>query len=203
MPRVLPCGTEAVLLDCGDLAGAQAWRAALAEHPDVRDTVVGARTVLLRGDPGLLRRAVAETDPRRRASTRTDMSEVVVPVVYDGEDLHAVARHTGLTVAQVVEAHTARPWTVAFAGFAPGFAYLVDGDPRLEVPRLPRPRTVVPAGSVGLAGPFSGIYPRESPGGWQLLGHTDLALFDVEHDPPALLQPGATVRFEAVETVQA
>lgn len=198
MPRVLPCGTEAILLDCGDLARAQAWRAALVDHADVRDAVLGARTLLLRGDPARLRRVVAETDPDRRAAAKVPAPEVVVPVVYDGEDLDAVARHTGLTPAEVVAAHTGRPWTVAFSGFAPGFAYLVDGDPRLDVPRLPRPRTLVPAGSVGLAGPFSGIYPRESPGGWQLLGHTELVLFDVEQDPPALLQPGATVRFEAV-----
>ncbi|RYI98538.1 MAG: allophanate hydrolase subunit 1, partial [Actinomycetales bacterium] len=178
-PRVLPCGTEALLLDCGDLAGAQAWRATLTDHPDVRDVVLGARTVLLRGDPARLRRLVAESDPGPGRGIAVDAPSVVVPVVYDGEDLEAVAAHTGLTTAEVVEAHTGRAWTVAFGGFAPGFAYLVDGDPRLEVPRLPRPRTRVPAGSVGLAGTFSGIYPRESPGGWQLLGHTDLALFDV------------------------
>jgi KipI family sensor histidine kinase inhibitor len=98
-------------------------------------------------------------------------------------------------VAEVVSAHTATPWRVGFGGFAPGFAYLVGGDPRLEVPRRAEPRPSVPAGAVGLAGRYSGIYPRSSPGGWQLIGHTDAVLFDVDADPPALLQPGMTVRF--------
>ena len=92
---------------------------------------------------------------------------------YDGPDLDDVAALTGLSRAEVVAAHTGTPWRVAFGGFAPGFAYLVGGDPRLRVPRRDRPRPSVPAGSVGLAGEFSGVYPRSSPGGWQLLGTTD------------------------------
>ena len=97
--------------------------------------------------------------------------------------------------AEIVAAHTGSAWTVGFAGFAPGFAYLTDGDPRLHVPRLGRPRPRVEAGSVGLAGPFSGIYPRPSPGGWQLIGRTDAPLWDLGRDDPALLHPGDTVRF--------
>lgn len=116
---------------------------------------------------------------------------VELAVQYDGPDLAEVARLCRLS-ADVVAAHTGRPWRVGFAGFAPGFAYLVDGDPRRT-----EPRTAVPAGSVGLAGAFSGIYPRSSPGGWQLIGRTDAALFDVDRDPPALLRPGAWVRFVA------
>jgi KipI family sensor histidine kinase inhibitor len=104
---------------------------------------------------------------------------------------------TGLDENAVVTAHTATPWTVGFGGFAPGFAYLTGGDPRLHVPRRVTPRAKVPAGSVGLAGDFSGVYPRSSPGGWQLIGHTEVELFDVERNPPALLQPGMRVRFEA------
>ncbi|MET0315460.1 MAG: allophanate hydrolase subunit 1, partial [Rhodococcus fascians] len=121
---------------------------------------------------------------------------VVVAVTYDGEDLSDVAEATGLTVAEVVRAHTEQTWTVAFGGFAPGFGYLVGQDDRLTVPRRTTPRTTVPAGSVGLAGEFSGVYPRSSPGGWQLIGRTDAVLWDVERDPPALLRPGVTVRFE-------
>lgn len=121
----------------------------------------------------------------------------MIPVTYDGPDLVEVARLTGLTVDEVVAAHTGTPWRVAFGGFAPGFAYLVGGDPRLQVPRRETPRTSVPAGSVGLAGEFSGVYPRASPGGWQLIGRTDAVMWDVDRDPPALLAPGATVRFEA------
>ena len=120
---------------------------------------------------------------------------VEVPVRYDGPDLDEVARLTGLSPDDVVSAHTGRLWLVGFAGFAPGFAYLVHGDPRLEVPRRRTPRTRVPAGSVGLAGQFSGIYPRASPGGWQLIGHTDAPLWDLDRDPPALLRPGLRVRF--------
>lgn len=116
-------------------------------------------------------------------------------MVDDGADLTEVARLTGLSPDEVVVAHTARSWRVAFCGFAPGFGYLVDGDPRLRVTRRTTPRTRVPAGSVGLAGNYSGVYPRPSPGGWQLIGRTDLVLFDVEHNPPALLEPGVTVRF--------
>ena len=114
---------------------------------------------------------------------------------YDGPDLDDVAALTGLSRSEVVAAHTGRPWRVAFGGFAPGFAYLVGGDPRLRVPRRDRPRPSVPAGSVGLAGEFSGVYPRSSPGGWQLVGTTSAVLFDVDRDPPALLGPGTTVRF--------
>lgn len=123
--------------------------------------------------------------------------EIVVPVSYDGPDLEEVARLTGLGQDEVVLAHTGVVWTVAFIGFAPGFAYLAGGDPRLQVPRRHTPRTTVPAGAVGLAGEWSGIYPRPSPGGWQLVGRTELVLWDVDRDPPALLAPGTRVRFEA------
>ncbi len=119
-------------------------------------------------------------------------------VVYDGPDLEEVARLTRMTPAEVVAAHTGTAWRVAFGGFAPGFAYLVGGDPRLDVPRRDSSRPKVPAGAVGLAGGYSGVYPRSSPGGWQLLGTTDAVLWDVDRDPPALLAPGSTVRFVAV-----
>jgi KipI family sensor histidine kinase inhibitor len=123
-------------------------------------------------------------------------------VTYDGPDLADVASHTGLSEDEIVAAHTGSTWTVAFGGFAPGFAYLVGGDQRLAVPRRESPRTSVPAGSVGLAGEFSGIYPRSSPGGWQLIGRTDVVMFDVDRDPPALLTPGAQVRFVALRQAQ-
>jgi KipI family sensor histidine kinase inhibitor len=122
---------------------------------------------------------------------------VEIPVTYDGADLDDVADLTGLSPHDVIAAHTGTLWTVAFGGFAPGFFYLADGDPRLHVPRRPSPRTHVPAGSVGIAGGFSGVYPRESPGGWQLIGRTDQIMWDTARRPPALLAAGTRVRFVA------
>lgn len=190
--KLLPCGDRALLLDCGSLAEATGWFDALQDL----DPVLGARTVLVRGEPATLRSAIAGRQPASASSVQP-RAEIVIDVVYDGPDLAEVASLTGLSASDVIAAHTATPWTVGFGGFAPGFAYLVEGDPRLNVPRRATPRTSVPAGSVGLAGEFSGIYPRSSPGGWQLIGRTDVVLFDVERDPPALLQPGMTVRFNA------
>lgn len=191
--KVLPCGDRAVLLDCESLAEASEWFGALTDA----NPVLGARTVLLRGDPRELRSLVASRRPTPPGQSANPES-VTIPVVYDGPDLAAVAAATGLSETDVIAAHSGSAWTVGFTGFAPGFAYLVGGDPRLVVPRLATPRSSVPVGSVGLAGEFSGIYPRSSPGGWQLIGHTDIALFDSDRTPPALLQPGMRVRFEPV-----
>jgi KipI family sensor histidine kinase inhibitor len=120
---------------------------------------------------------------------------VELPVRYDGEDLDEVADLLGLTRADVIALHTSSDWRVAFCGFAPGFAYLVTDHDRLRVPRRASPRPSVPAGSVGLAGEFSGVYPRSSPGGWQLIGSTDAVLWDPSASRPALLAPGTRVRF--------
>jgi KipI family sensor histidine kinase inhibitor len=150
--------------------------------------------VLLRGEPSDLRALVDRSEPGDITAEEAG-DEIEIPVTYDGPDLADVTSHTGLSEDEIVAAHTGTPWTVAFGGFAPGFAYLVGGDERLVVPRRESPRTSVPAGSVGLAGEFSGVYPRSSPGGWQLIGRTDAVMFDVDRDPPALLAPGAHVRF--------
>jgi KipI family sensor histidine kinase inhibitor len=120
---------------------------------------------------------------------------VEIPVRYDGEDLDEVAHLTGLDAGEVVRRHTAPEYTVAFLGFSPGFPYLVGLDPALEVPRRDTPRTSIPAGSVGLAGTQTGIYPSASPGGWRLIGRTEVTLFDPARDPPALLAPGGRLRF--------
>ena len=189
--RILACGDTAVLLDCTDLDEAQRWYAALE---DSTDAVLGAQTVLLRGIPERLRAVVARTTPADSV-IREDQPVLDIPIRYDGEDLAEVARLTGLSADDVVAAHAGSTWTVAFGGFAPGFAYLTGGDPRLAVPRRDSPRTSVPAGAVGLAGPYCGVYPRESPGGWQLIGHTPTAMWDLDKDPPALLHPGGRVRF--------
>jgi KipI family sensor histidine kinase inhibitor len=139
---------------------------------------------------------VERTAPRAAAASEERVVELEVR--YDGPDLADAARLTGRTEADVVGFHSGTSWRVAFGGFAPGFAYLVPDGPPLDVPRRTTPRTAVPAGSVGLAGGFSGVYPRESPGGWQLIGSTDAELWDETADPPALLRPGTVVRFREV-----
>ncbi|WP_404386443.1 allophanate hydrolase subunit 1 [Knoellia locipacati] len=211
--RILPMGEFAWLVETDDLDSVLALESALdplihrarGVWADVEDLVPAARTLLVVARPGTdldvlaheIRDVAATTDP----TPPTTATEVVeVPVRYDGPDLDTVAAHTGLSTAEVVAAHTGTPWRVAFSGFAPGFAYLVGGDPRLAVARHTEPRTHVPAGAVGLAGEFSGVYPRESPGGWQLIGTTDLVMWDADRDPPALLTPGTTVRFTQVPT---
>jgi KipI family sensor histidine kinase inhibitor len=207
-------GDQALLLEFGATAEVLAWADALreAELLGVLDIVPASRTVLLK-----------LAGPRYQAPTRQRLSklrvtaealseasapiagqaDIEIGVVYDGADLEEVARLTGLTTEQVIAAHTGTPWRVGFGGFAPGFAYLIGGDERLNVPRQSEPRTRVPAGSVALAGEFSAVYPRESPGGWQLIGRTteDTAeLWDIDRDPPALLRPGMWVQFREVRS---
>ncbi len=120
---------------------------------------------------------------------------VEVPVIYEGEDLEFVAGYCGLTVSEVIERHTSVLYRVYMLGFLPGFAYLGGMDPALNTPRKTSPRLKVPAGSVGIAGLQTGIYPLDSPGGWQLIGHTSLSLFDPMSDKPVRLQPGDQIRF--------
>jgi KipI family sensor histidine kinase inhibitor len=205
---VFDYGDQALMLQCGSTAEVLAWVDALlaAALPGVLDIVPAARTVLVKLDgprwqgvtrQRLRRMRVAAQDANAAAPVDRG-ADVVIDVVYDGPDLAEVAEHTGLTAAEVIEAHTATPWRVGFSGFAPGFAYLVDGDARLRVPRRAEPRASVPAGSVGLAGEFSAVYPRRSPGGWQLIGRTDAVLWDIDRPNPALLARGMWVQFRAV-----
>ena len=196
--RLLPYGAGAVLLDCADLAETRRLRPAIEQgFAAVTEIVPGARTLLLRLDRPLT--AGERQDLLDLAGTEipapTEEATVTLPVDYTGPDLAEVADHTGMDTDEVVAAHTGQVWTVAFCGFAPGFGYLVGEHDGLAVPRRDRPRTTVPAGAVGLAGAFSGIYPRSGPGGWQLIGHTDATLWDLDRDPPALLRPGGRVRF--------
>ena len=200
--RVLPFGDSALLVELDDLDAVLALAAAVqAERLDgVLDVVPAARTVLVVTEPRTALDALATTLTSLSSAQRpaqVEVEPVEIAVVYDGPDLAEVARLTGLDEDEVVAAHTGTPWRIAVGGFAPGFAYLTGGDPRLTVPRRDEPRTTVPAGAVGLAGEYSGVYPRPSPGGWQLIGRTDAALWDAERDPAALLTPGGTVRFKA------
>lgn len=198
--RWLPYGPDAVLVECDSLSEMSAVRATViaARLPDVVEVVPGARTVLVVARPGstalsAARQAVEAADLANPPST--DPREVELPVRYDGEDLELVAETAGLSVDEAVELHTGAEYTVAFTGFAPGFAYLTGLPEPLQQSRLDTPRTRVPAGSVGLGGEFTGVYPRSSPGGWRLLGHTETVLFDPRAERPALLAPGDRVRF--------
>lgn len=191
---ILPCGDGAVLIDCATAEEARNWGALLAEQWTV---TLGATTVLVHATSNQVRAALAAMKDTAVPGARSPHgTEHVIPVAYDGPDLENAARHTGLTIDTVITAHTSQEWTVGFGGFSPGFAYLVDGDPRLQTPRLDIPRPRVRAGSVGLAGSYSGIYPRDSAGGWLIIGHTEHLLWNLDRDPPALLQPGDRVRFE-------
>jgi KipI family sensor histidine kinase inhibitor len=199
---VLPCGDRALLVEVEEPAMVAAVRVALDRHPrpGQLELVPAARTVLVLLDRAPtdrdaveLRRLVLEPEEQAAAGPSVEL-----PVVFDGPDLADVARLTGRAVPELVAALTGVEFTVAFGGFAPGFGYLTGLPAELHVPRRDTPRTRVPAGSVGLAGPYAGAYPRASPGGWQLVGRTDAVLFDVDRDPPALLVPGRRVRFREV-----
>jgi allophanate hydrolase subunit 1 len=202
--RVRGVGWSALLVECDTADEVEAWRAALWDARDsgalpATEIVPGARTVLLDGvtDPDAVAARLREWPPPGPPAPPPGAAPPVVriPVVYDGEDLPRVASHWGVGVDEVAWRHRSTEYRVAFCGFAPGFGYLTGLPPELSVPRLPTPRTRVPAGSVGLAGPYTGIYPSASPGGWLLVGHTDAVLFDAGADPPALLSPGTTVHF--------
>ncbi|MBV1856558.1 5-oxoprolinase subunit B family protein [Catellatospora tritici] len=167
----------------------------------VTDLVPGARTVLLDVDrPGITHTEVTALlgDWRPGTPRARHSAEIVeIPVRYGGPDLAEIARLKEVSETAIVQAHTGSEFQVAFCGFAPGFAYISGLPPILHVPRLEQPRTSVQAGSVALAGGFTSVYPRRSPGGWRILGHTDVALWNVDRDPPALLPPGTRVRFTA------
>ncbi|MFC9431804.1 5-oxoprolinase subunit PxpB [Streptomyces sp. NPDC056987] len=203
--RVLPVGERALLVEVADGPAAEALHAELLRRraegtlPPVGEIVPAARTVLLDGvaDPAGL---AARLGDRESAGPSVAEGAVVeLPVRYDGADLAEVAALWGVAEQEVVRIHTATEFRVAFCGFAPGFGYLTGLPERYAVPRRTTPRTAVPAGSVGLAGPYTGVYPRSSPGGWRLIGTTDAVLWDTARTPPALLAPGTRVRFTAVD----
>ena len=212
--RLLTAGDTGLLVELapGTPRAVLALRAALdaARPPGVVDLVPADGTLLVTFDPAAARRddvaewvraaATAATPGADAGAGLTEEGAVELAVTYDGEDLAEVGRLTGLGADGVVEAHTGTRWRVAFTGFVPGFGYLVPDDASpgghpLDVPRRDAPRPRVPAGAVALAAGYTGVYPRPSPGGWQLLGRTDVAVWDSHRDPPALLRPGVLVRF--------
>jgi KipI family sensor histidine kinase inhibitor len=193
--EVRAAGDRGALVEVDDSAAA----VRLAQHLRVScdrlvDVVPGHRTVLVTWTgvaPDLVALAAAVAGDHATPAGRS----VELSVHYDGPDLDELARLTGLSVEEVCARHAAAEYTVAFLGFQPGFGYLLGLDPQLEVTRLAEPRTRVPGGSVAIAGPYSGVYPRDSPGGWRLLGRTDAVLFAPNRPDPALVAAGDRVRF--------
>jgi KipI family sensor histidine kinase inhibitor len=198
--RIRPVGAHALLLECADSAEVEAWRAELwwrrtAGELTAVEIVPAARTVLVDGvpEPSVAADRIAGWTPG--PTTGGEPGPLVeIPTRYDGEDLAAVASRWGVSRTEAVQRLSTAELRVAFCGFAPGFAYLTGLPAEWAVPRLPTPRPRVPAGSVALAGPYAGIYPTASPGGWRLVGRTEATLFDVHRDPPARLVPGTRVR---------
>lgn len=193
--EVIPVGSRAVLVEVEDASAAAALAAWARAHGIEADEVVpAARSVLFDGvDPDRFPAVLPDEAVAWDGEQRT----VTLPVTYDGPDLAWVAEHWGCSTEEVVARHTAVEFVSAFCGFAPGFAYLAGLPDDLAVPRLQSPRPRLPAGAVGLADTWCGVYPGSSPGGWRLIGRTDVVLWDVGADPPALLAPGTRVRFEA------
>lgn len=203
--RILPMRADCVLVELADLDETLALYDALRRHDisGIREIIPAARTLMIEFDPSLVTTTMLKAvivDLGGSAARPAEGPLVEIPVRYDGEDLTEVAALLSMSPEEVVRLHTGHDYLVAFTGFAPGFAYLAQGDQRLSVPRRQSPRTLVPAGSVGLAGAFSGIYPKASPGGWQLIGRTSLDMFDIAREPASLLQPGQRVRFRDVAT---
>lgn len=198
--RFLPSGSDSFLVELDDLGISLTLLDALlaAELKGICEVIPGARTIMVHFDPFMTDRAkltkqIAKLDLSVRRSRSGAFFEI--PVCYNGEDLDDVAAFLGCSVEELICRHTQATYTVAFTGFAPGFAYMTCDDPRFDVPRRQSPRVKIPAGSVALAGKFGGIYPSGSPGGWQLLGTTPLAMWDTTRKRAALLAPGDRVRF--------
>ncbi|MGB7192346.1 MAG: 5-oxoprolinase subunit PxpB [Collimonas pratensis] len=213
-PVIQALGENALILNTGASATLECqqrlWAiAAKAAHwPHVRDVVPGMNNLTILFDP-LASDGLQLAEKLQAAWDSDSISQktgrkVDIPVVYGGDsgpDLEEVARHTGLSPAEIVKRHTAAEYIVYFIGFQPGFPYLGGLDPKLATPRRSEPRLLVPAGSVGIGGSQTGIYPAASPGGWQLIGRSELQLFDPSASPPTLLQPGDRVRFVASEVI--
>ena len=199
--RFLPVNLDALMVELDSLKQTMALTNLLQSTINqwhIDEVIPAARTILIRYNPILtdantLANHIANLDIATGVIVTGEL--VTIPVHYHGEDLAQVATYLGITVAEVIKRHTDNEYQVAFCGFAPGFAYMVSKNSQLNVPRLKSPRVRIPAGSVALAGEFSSVYPQASPGGWQLIGITDLAVWDLQREQPALLKPGSRVNF--------
>ncbi|MGW4163392.1 5-oxoprolinase subunit B family protein [Streptomyces sp. NPDC004788] len=201
--EVFRVGEHGLLVELASDEATEAFHAELLRRraegvlPGVREIVPAARTVLLDGVAAPERLAAELRSWKVSEGHARVAASVELPVRYDGPDLAEVAALWGVSVEAAVRIHSETGFRVAFCGFAPGFGYLTGLGARYEVPRRATPRTAVPAGSVALAGPYTGVYPRSSPGGWQIVGTTDAVLWDTAREPAALLSPGTRVRFTA------
>lgn len=199
--RILQCGDRAFLIELTDVDEVMQYHESLlaADIEGVVDLLPAARTIFVQIDPVVadLRTVVGAVETMRilPRQDHPDSPVIDIPIRYDGPDLADLSARLGMTRKQFVDRHIAQTWTVAFTGFAPGFAYLVSHGEAFDIPRLDEPRLEVPTGAVAMAGPFTGIYPRPSPGGWQLIGSTDARMWDLDRDPPALLSSGYRIRF--------
>lgn len=200
--RILPCGDLAFIVELDDLDAVIALHAALTADPQPgqTDVIAAASTVLVRAATPVAADKLAQhvRGLEVTAAAERDSTLVELDVLYDGEDLDDVAALLGMSRDAVIEAHTGQIWTAAFGGFAPGFTYCVGENNTLDVPRRETPRTALPAKSVAIAGHFSAVYPRQSPGGWQLLGRTDTVMWDANAEKPAYVAPGNRVKYRAV-----
>ena len=215
-PRIIPASDSAVLIEFGDsidyAINARVYKLqSEIERSEIKDAVQefipSYRSLLVEYDVGKLsygemRDAVSEMAENMRTDegsiVGTDQDAHQIPVAYGGDlgpDLETVAEHASLSVDEVIAIHSGTDYHVFMLGFAPGFPYLGGMDERIACPRLATPRTLVPAGSVGIAEAQTGVYPNASPGGWQLIGRTPIALFDADADPPAAMLPGTKVNF--------
>lgn len=210
-PRIAPAGESALLVTFGDSISpvlnrrVRALSAALLVEPlpGVIESLPGFASLLVVFDPLLVSYSGVEAYIRLRLEAAAELPlspprRIDVPVHYGGAygpDLDFVAETNHLTTDEVIHLHSRRDYPVYMMGFTPGFPYLGEMDARIAAPRLATPRSRVPAGSVGIAGQQTGIYPLESPGGWRIIGWTPLRLFDLQREPPFLLAPGDLVRF--------
>ncbi|MFI5775640.1 allophanate hydrolase subunit 1 [Nocardia sp. NPDC051570] len=202
--RILPAGDRALLIELPDHLAPAGFGQHLHDHPveGVGDLLPAARTVLVTLAPGATAatvedglRAAADAVATESSETPSASDTVMIPVRYDGDDLAETAELLGMTETELIARHTGCVWRCAFVGFAPGFGYLEAPDAGLAVPRRDRSRTAIPAGAVALAGGYSAVYPRKSPGGWRIIGRTETTLWDLDRPEPALLRPGTRVRF--------
>ncbi|KES19305.1 Allophanate hydrolase subunit 2 [Gilliamella apicola SCGC AB-598-B02] len=199
--RFLPVNIDAIMVELSSLEQTMALTDQLQNNLafwKIEEIIPAARTVLIRFNPIL-----TDADTLAKNICALDLTSgsipsgelIIISVNYNGEDLAYVADHLGITVSEVINRHTNNEYQVAFCGFAPGFAYMISNHAQLNVPRRQSPRVRIPAGSVALAGEFSSVYPQAGPGGWQLIGITESAVWDINRDNPALFKPGSRVHF--------